>query len=49
MPLKLVLILLPLAFLAVALCFRKNPLKGAKTLDQLESWYHTERLRFFGK
>lgn len=39
-PLPIVLALLPVVFFTGAFAFRRNPLLGAKTLDELEGWYH---------
>lgn len=39
-PLPVALALIPVVFFAGAFTFRRNPLLGAKTLDELEGWYH---------
>lgn len=48
-PLPLVLALLPLAFFAGAFVFRRNPLLGAKTLDELGTWYDEARARILSR
>ncbi len=44
-PLPIALALVPVVFFAGAFAFRKNPLLGAKTLDELESVYQREKKR----